>query len=225
MAYPAQPADANTIPVSSAYNPITNIFKAIRGVNKVTDATPNDSYAVATSPEDGWKTTYSASITGLIPGATPQDIFTLTGSATTKTKVTRLEISGLATASTWLEVQLLKRSTANATGTFTSPTRVPLDSGNAAATATVLAYTANAGTAGTLVGAIRNFKMLLPLVTLTATDFPTVDRVVLTWGQERPGQCPTLHGITDVFAVNLNGITAITGWTFDINIEWSEELL
>src|SRR6266550_8344389 len=88
---------------------------------------------------DGAKSTYSAAKVGLVPGSSATDFFTLTGSATKTVRITRITITATTTSATpvALDILLLKRSTANTGGTSTgSPTAVPHDSANPAATAT-----------------------------------------------------------------------------------------
>jgi hypothetical protein len=88
--------------------------------------------------------------------------------------------------------------------------------------ATVLSYTVNP-TTGTLVGtAIRNSKLFQTLATYTATDFPAPVGLIWDFGN-RPGSAIVLRGITDVLAINLNGVSASAGALFDISAEWTEE--
>lgn len=158
--------------------------------------------------------TYTASTIALASAAAATDIFTVTGSATKTIKIKQLTITSTATAAGNNLIVLLKRSTANTVGTSTAPTRVPHDSANAAATATVLAYTANP-TPGTLVGNVRVFRHAQEVA---ATG--TVDRYYEEFGQEN--QPIVLRGIAEVFAVNLNGAT-IAGGSFNISVVWTEE--
>jgi hypothetical protein len=146
--------------------------------------------------------------------STPTDIFTITGSASKTIRVTRISFTGTQTTGTQIRVIVLKRSTANSGGTSTSPARVPHDSNNAAATATVLAYTANP-TTGTLVGNIRAAKVLVGLTTVNS------DQLIIDFGT-RNGQGFVLRGTTQVLAINLAGVT-IAGNSLDISFEWTEE--
>lgn len=172
-------------------------------------------WSVNSIPVDGNKATYSAGVTGLVPAATATDIFTITGSASRTIKITRVAVSATQTTGGTVNVSLLKRSTANTAGTSTAVAAVAHDSTSAAATATVLAYTANP-TLGTIVGsAIRTNKLFVSTATATGDD------KVWTFG-DRPSQCPVLRGTTQVIAVNLNA-TTVTGGSFAINIEWTEE--
>lgn len=177
---------------------------------------------------DGQRQTWSAAKVGLVPAASATDIFTITGAANKVIRITHLEITATTTAATAaaLDVLLLKRSTANTGGTSTgSPTAVPHDSANNSLTAaaTVLAYTANPGALGSLVGtALRNSKFFQTLTPFTATDFPQKDQIIWDFGN-RPGQAIVLRAATDVLAVNLNAASASAGASFDISIEWTED--
>lgn len=94
-------------------------------------------------------TIYAAASTPFTPGATPQDVFTITGSAS---KTVTVLSAGIATVQTTAGVnhwQLVKRSAANTGGTSVVVAAVPIDDSFAAATATVRQYTANP-TAGPL---------------------------------------------------------------------------
>lgn len=165
--------------------------------------------------------TYSASIVRLASVASATDIFTITGSATKTVKVKRIAISGTQTTHSWRDILAVKRSTANTGGSSTAPTRVPHDSNNNAATATVLAYTANP-TLGTLVGTIRSGKMSMSQVTPSnAQSNGPGNHLIWDFGADG-GQPIILRGTSQVLAINLNGVT-IAGASFDINIEWTEE--
>lgn len=163
---------------------------------------------------DGWKTTYSAAATSIVSAATAQDIFTLTGSATKTIRITRVTVTGTQTTAAQQNILLVRRSTANTGGTSTAVTAVPMDSTNAAATATALAYTANP-TAGTLVGALRSRKVFVGATTANSDEF------ISDFGT-RNAQAIVLRGTSQVFAVNLNGVT-VTGGNFNVAIEWTEE--
>ena len=160
--------------------------------------------------------TYSASVKGLataVLGAT--DIFTITGSGTQTVKVKKIRVTVTRSSSTTNNVLLIKRSTANSGGTSSAAIAVSHDSNNAAATATVLSYTANP-TLGTAVGTMRVQKQFANVLATGSSD-------VINWefGQDT-SQGITLRGTSQVLAVNLNG-TIITTPSYDIYIEWTEE--
>lgn len=214
-------ADTSLVVALSPNSPVptgSNVIGAVTqsGVWTVQPGnTPNTTPWVVTVV-DGQKTTYSATITALVGAATATDIFTLTGSATKTVRINHVEISGTQTTSAVRDVLLLRRSTANTGGTSTNPTRVSHDSTNAAATATVNAYTVNP-TLGTLVGTIRTGKLDIESTNLVGGS----DHLIFDFGT-RPGQAIVLRGIAEVFAVNLNGVTS-AGNSMDVAIEWTEE--
>lgn len=167
---------------------------------------------VQTSLMDGNKASYSASVTGA--AGVVGDTLTLTGSATKTIRVTRLSLTGIATAATDLDIQVIKRSTADTAGTSSGVTACPHDSANSAASATALLYTV-APTPGTPVGTpIRAAKVFAA----TAATAP----VIQSWDfGNGPKQGIVLRGIAQVIAVNFSA--ALTGGSFDIDIEWTEE--
>lgn len=159
--------------------------------------------------------TYSASVTGLVAAATPTDIFTITGSASKTIRVTKIAINGNQTTGGTVNLQIIKRSTANTAGTSTARAAVPHESTDAAATATVLAYTANP-TLGTAIAVMQAKKLYVSAVTATAQD------LLLAFSRPQNTKAPTLRGVAEVLAVNLNAVT-VTGNSFNISIEWIEE--
>ena len=184
--------------------------------NLQTFSTDTNGYQYVNSiPFDGAKATYSAAKLNLNPQGS--DIFTITGSATKTIRVTRIEVSFTQSIYNTNDVLLIKRSTANTAGSSTAVPAVPHDSSSAAATATVLCYTSNP-TLGTAVGTMRAAKVFGQ-----ATSEPYAGSVVLVWDfGDRPSQAVVLRGITQVLAINLNSVT-ISGASFDISIEWTEE--
>lgn len=173
---------------------------------------------------DSPKATYSFARSTFAIAATPTDVAIINGSASKKVRVTRIEIDALCTAATAsaLEVQLIKRSTANSGGTSTgSPTGIPHDSGDPAATSTVLCYTANP-TPGTSVGIVRDGKIVPVLSPYTATDFPQHDRLVWDFGNG-PKKGLVLNGTAEGLAINLAGATIPAGLSMGISFEVTEE--
>lgn len=157
--------------------------------------------------------TYSCAV-NVAAAAAATDIATITGSATTTVYVTKVIISGVQTTAGLNDILLIKRSTANTAGTSTGGTVLPHDSGDAAGTATILAYTANP-TTGTPIATLR--RNYLPIAGATSVVNP-----VVTYDFGERGRPLVLRGIAQVLAVNLNGAT-ITGGTFDVNFEWYEQ--
>lgn len=159
---------------------------------------------------DGNKTTYSASVNGLVGLA--GDIFTIFGSATKTIRVTRIEFSGVATAAADMDVFVIKRSTADTAGTAVVAT--PHDSTNAAATAVVNAYSA-APTPGTQVGTpLRGSKTQIGTATAQA------QYIVWDFGMG-PNQGIVLRGVAQCLALNVNATQV--GALYDISVMWTEE--
>lgn len=163
--------------------------------------------------------TYSASSAPFVAASTPTDVFTIFGSSTKIIRVKRIYIALTATASTIINVLLIKRSTANTGGTSTAITMVPHDSYDLAATASVLNYTANPSL-GSTVGTIRSLKVLASLVaTVTASDHNSE----LCFGNNGDKSI-VLRGTGQCLSINLNSVT-IAGNSICAYVEWTEETL
>jgi hypothetical protein len=175
----------------------------------------NGSQITQSIPLDGNKATYSTGVNALAVATGTTDIFTITGSATKTIRLLQVGVSATQTASANSELTLLRRSTANSGGTFTSPVITPHDTNNAAATATVRAYTA-VPTIGTFAGNIRTAKNFANAPAVGASTVTT-----WTFGN-RPGQAVVLRGTSQVIAVSLD-ISNGAGGSFDVYMEWTEE--
>lgn len=169
---------------------------------------------------DGSKTTYRAAVTALTVATTATDIFTITGSATKTVKIAKILITGVATTVAFINVLMIKRSTANSAGTSVAQTAVPADSNNAAATATVLSYTTNP-TLGTTVGTIYSKKLGVSTPAGGANGIAAETEINETFGFGAV-QAMVLRGTSQVLAINLNA-TSVAGSSFNITIEWTEE--
>lgn len=167
---------------------------------------------------EGQKATYGAAATAFSAGTgATTDIFTIYGSASKTVKVQKLLISSTtATAASYFDIVVAKRSTAFSGGTAANPTVVPLDSNNAAGTAVVSNFTA-APTAGSNVGSISSVKYFSPL---TGTAAP-VTSVSFDFGSL--GQPVVLRGVAQGLAVTLNGVTPANAQSWDIAVVWTEE--
>lgn len=156
---------------------------------------------------------YRAATAPFTPGATPQDVFTITGSATREVRVTGAGISTVQTTAginAWL---LLTRSTANSSGTSAAVARVPVSRAYPAATATVLQYTANP-TPGTTVGSLWSGRVVSPAPASVAS---VVGRDV-----DFLRQPVVLSGVNDVLAWNFNGVALPAGLSVQAWVAWEE---
>ena len=163
--------------------------------------------------------TYSAAILNLAPAASATDFFTITGSATTVVRVKEAYCTGTSTAAAVDVVQLVMRSTANATGTSTTPTAVPYDSNLPAATAVVRAYTVNPGTLGTLIGPVR--VTALATAPLASPALNPTDQTTATGGPNNTFAI-TLRGNSQVFSFNNNAASFAAGTALSCHVVWTE---
>lgn len=200
--------------VSVSNFPATQPVSGTVTINPLTTTSIINANAI---PVDSTKATYSAtSAIGFASVATAQDIFTITGSASKTLRILRIGFSATQTTAAAVNVSLLKRSTANTAGTSAAANRVPHDSTDAAASGTVLNYTANP-TAGTLVGILRAVRAFIPTASLAAAsqyyEFNFADR---------PEKAPVLRGTSEVLALNLGGVT-VAGGAWTCFVTWTEE--
>jgi hypothetical protein len=166
---------------------------------------------------DSTLATYVASTKLLSVASVPTDILTIVGSATKKVRITRIIISGQQSGGSNVFFQVIKRSALDTGGTSATVTAVPYDSGDAAATAVVKAYTANPTGLGTAVGNVAGLNLLIPGNT-TQSNQP----FVMEWGTPQNTKALVLNNATENLAINLNGVT-MGGSALDITVEWTEE--
>lgn len=158
-----------------------------------------------------------ASSSAFTPGATPQDVFSITGNATTNVYVLRMGISTLQTTEGLNAWYVAKRSTANSGGTSANVTEVALQSGQPAAGATVLQYTANP-TAGTLVGNVWTGFVDAADAAITAVGS---QQVVIDF-ETALGQPIALLSASEVLAWNFGGAALPTGLSVLAWVLWAE---
>lgn len=164
------------------------------------------------------KSTYAAAFGPTTAAATPTDVVVIEGSASKTIRVVAFEVSVGLTAATLATMQLIKHSTANAAGTQTNPTVVPLDSNNAAGTGVVRVYTANP-TPGTSIGALRQMRDFIPAI---GTSLKTIDLLANYGASDLLDQLVTLRGVAQGLALNFGGAT-LAGLIVAGQIVWTEE--
>lgn len=169
--------------------------------------------SLSTKNAGSFQATYSAAF-NVAAAASATDFALISGSATKTIYITKAIITGIQTTAGLADILLIKRSTADTGGTSTAQTAIPHDSADAAASASVLAYTANPAALGTPVGSIR--RAFLPVAGAASVVNPVV---VFDFGDK--GKPIILRGIAQQLAINLNGVTLVGG-SFDINFEWYE---
>jgi hypothetical protein len=169
---------------------------------------------VAAVNTEGTKATYHLS--GFVtPGAAPTDVINLQGSGTKTIRILHIQIYPVATAAGTVDIQLVRRSTANSGGTSSAPAIGKNDSSDAAATLAQLVYTANPTSTGTTVanlGACRTSVITSGALAPCVFDYTT-----------RNDKGLRLSGTSEFLSINGNGATLLTGETWAYDIEWSEE--
>lgn len=165
---------------------------------------------------DSSKATYAASIDYFTPYATPTDVMTIGGSASKTVKIHKIILSGTQTTAGINKWYLIKRSTADTSGTSSAATIVPLDSTSAAATGTVKKWTAAPTIAGT-VGTIRTLSVLAPApASVSSADLVLFDDM-------HTGQPIVLRGTAEEVALNFNGAAVPSGMSISPTVYTTEE--
>lgn len=162
------------------------------------------------------------------PAATPTDLVIIEGSATKTIRIISMKIWTTNTAAGSQSFQLIKRSTADTTGTFVSAgTPVAMDSNNAASTVSRVGhFTANPGALGTAIGTMSNIRVASPAAIPATWAGITPDSGIemLDWMDKSTLDQPiVLRGIAQCLAINFNGAALVAGQTHSYRILWIEE--
>jgi hypothetical protein len=162
--------------------------------------------------------TYAAVSTAFTPGATPVDVFSITGSATSNIYVIKMGLSATQTTAGINAWYLAKRSTANAGGTSAAAAAIPYNSNNPAASGAALQYTANP-TAGSLVGYVWGGQLNAPApATAGVGDVQGVEVDFV----DQFGQPLSLLSASEVLAWNFKGAALPTGLSVIAYAVWYE---
>lgn len=184
---------------------------SVGGVNNV----PQPGMACLSEPS---VTSYVATGIAIVPAASATDIACITGSATKTVRVELVRVVGTGTAIT-IPVVLAKRASANTGGTATTGGAIPvpyaLDSTNAAATATTVAWTANPTIVDTTPG-VTDIQFL----GLAATTTSTAGNVTFNYTDRLYMQAPILRGIAQQLCVNLNATSPTA--SLSVSFRWTE---
>jgi hypothetical protein len=173
------------------------------------------------------KATYSAAFFGLVPAASATDLVCIAGSATKTVKVMQVKLSGTAGTLITTPLQLLRRASADTGGTAGSTTANPAntislrDTIQAAATATLIAYTANPTIVDTAPTYVDSQSITLPVSGTTAAS---VVPTTFEYGMfiEDIVAPPTLRGIAQQICVNAGAVSISSGVINGV-ITWTEE--
>jgi hypothetical protein len=164
---------------------------------------------------------YVGATPNFTPAATPTDIVVITGSATKLIRVLYMYVITTQTTAGLNQLFITKRSTDDTGGTSAGIATFPTDSNYAAATAVTRLYSANPTSLGTQVNGISVYrpKVLTPNAStpLSAPEykFDFVQAGIL--------KGIVLNGITEILALNFNGVALPTGFNASVTIIWTEE--
>ena len=170
---------------------------------------------IITKDEATHRVTYRATSGSFTPAALATDIFTIAGVASKTIMITKIIFKATQTTGGTFNVSLIKRSTANTSGTAVAMTAVPLDASDAAAGSTVQYYTANP-TLGTAIGSIET-EPIFCSATGNATSSP--EHYVFDFGSK--GKPVILNSAAQALSLNFGGVT-MTGGACFVTIEWTE---
>lgn len=166
-------------------------------------------------------TTYGATSVGVVPASAATDLACITGSATKTIRLQYVRVSGSAGTLINVPITLLKRASADTGGTPATSTALPvpysLDSSNAAASATTIAYTANPTVVDTSPGILDNDIVAL----VTTGTASTNGAIIFDYTARNFMQAPVLRGIAQQLCVNLNA-TTVTSGVVNITFRWTE---
>jgi len=177
-----------------------------------TQITSTKSGVLLTKDEMRHRVTYRASSGSFSPAASATDIFTIVGVASKTIMINKIIFSATQTAGSTFNVALIKRSTANTSGTATTMTAVPLDASDAAAGSTVQYYTANP-TLGNTIGSVET----VPIFCSTTSTQP--EKYEFDFGLK--GKPIILNSASQALSINFGGVT-MTGGACFVTIEWTE---
>lgn len=218
----AYPVDVTNMPTADYMRGLAMARIALLNnrANFITGATPNIGTVLDTTtplppPAASTFALFLAASAPFAPGATPQDVFSITGSATRKVTVVRMGLTTIQTTAGLNAWALVKRLTANSGGTSATVPGIPSDRAYPAATAVVRQYTANP-TAGTLVGSLWSGRVPAPVLA-SAAQQPEVTPIV-------PPSLPiVLSGTGDVLAWNFGGVALPSGLQVQACVTWIEQ--
>lgn len=169
------------------------------------------------------KRTYRAATAALLVTAVTKDVpwFVLQGITGRRIQLQQIRLScPTLTAAELLRIGLQKYSTAPSGGAATALTKVPMQKGNPASTATLCSVYTAAPTAGTLIGNIASRRVMA----LTASPVATDQRPDVVFDFRGMGiQAPTLDLTAENFGLVYLTADAGSAVSMMLEVEWSEE--
>lgn len=170
--------------------------------------------------------TYSAVSVGLVPAASATDVFCISGSATKAISIRRITISGTAGTLVTLPFTLVRRASLDTGGTPAATTALPVASAhlstNPAATAVLVAYTANP----TIVDSSPLYFKSDTLSLNTTAALVASPRILWEAGTAVDAYSQGFDipsgTTTQQYCVNLNAVSVTSG-VLNISVTWVEQ--
>lgn len=172
------------------------------------------------------QTTYSAVSVGLAPASAATDIFCISGSTTKAIALRRLLISGTAGTLVTAPFTLVRRASRDTGGTAATGAALPVAgphvSTNTAATAVLVAYTANPTIVDSAPLYFRSDTLTLPLTSAGTSSSRILWEAGTSVDAYSQGLDIPRGTATQQYCVNLNGITVASG-LLNITVTWIEQ--
>ena len=162
--------------------------------------------------------TYAYRAADITPVALATEVLTLVGANGKCVRITKIGVSGSATAASILDLYIRKKTTLSTGGTFTNPSATKYDSLDPNPSATLVLYTANPAALGTG-SSLEGDKIYLPAQATPAGE-PT------HWMADYTGvtaESPILRNANESISISFAGQTIPAGTSLYMYIEWTEE--
>lgn len=171
------------------------------------------------------RNTYSAVSIGLVPAASATDIFCISGSTSRAISIKKIGITGTAGTLVTAHFTLLRRVSLDTGGTPAATTALPVATPhlttNAAATAVLIAYTANPTIVDAAPLYLRSAWTTLPVTTAGTSINPITWRFGSYEDMFSQGADIPAGSTAQQYCINLNA-TSVSSGLLDIDIEWTE---
>lgn len=166
--------------------------------------------------------TYSAASGLVTVVATPDPVFSITGSASKLVRVLRFGLSCVQTTAGVNNWFIKKHSSAFTGGTPTTCDAIPHDSADGGAAALVQSWTADPTGGGTVVGLLWAGRINSPVVNTAGMGGNLVTQVDFT---KEFGKPIVLRSDAEVVSWNFNGVALPAGLVISAFCTWTEEAL
>jgi len=162
--------------------------------------------------------TYAYRAADITPAALATEVLTLVGANGKCIRITKVGVSGSATAAAILDLYVRKKTTLSTGGTSTSPTATKYDSLDPNPAGTLLLYSANPSALGTG-SSLEGDKIYLPAQASPAGE-PT--HWMADWTSVS-AESPILRNANESISISFAGQTIPAGTSLYMYIEWTEE--